>query len=230
MSESLEKPLIFAPETYQYTKGQLNELDLVKDPLVQFNHWFNNAITELPEKSDIIPESTTFSTANLPSGRVSSRVVLFKELDPKGFLIYSNWNNSKKSNDYATNKYASLTFFWPHIQRQVRIEGLMERVNKSTSERYFKTRPRGSKIGAWASPQSEKIKSRDDLDTLYKSFEDKFKDLTDDEIPCPEYWGGMRIVPLEVEFWQGGNSRLHDRLVYSRQAVEGEWEINRIAP
>lgn len=230
LNERAETPMIFAPETYQYTKGHLNEEEILNDPLIQFNTWFKQAQSSLPANSDIIPESTTFSTARLPSGRVSSRIVLFKELDSHGFIIYSNWDNSKKSQDYDTNKYASLTFFWPHNQRQVRVEGIMEQVNRATSERYFKTRPRGSKIGAWASPQSQLIQSREELNQIYEHYESKFKDLADDAIPCPDYWGGMRIVPLEIEFWQGGNSRLHDRLCFRREDVEDKWNLIRLAP
>lgn len=226
-----QQPIIFAPETYQYTKGHLDESQVLNNPLDQFHLWFKEAQEQLPKGSDIIVEATTFSTARLPSGRVSSRIVLLKELDKYGFLIYSNWGTSKKSQDFDTNKYASLTFFWPHIQRQVRVEGIMEHVTRETSERYYKTRPRGSKIGAWASPQSSKMNSRDDLNVLNKEYEDKFKDLKDDEIPCPEYWGGIRIEPLEVEFWQGGLSRLHDRITFRREEKsDPNWEIIRLAP
>lgn len=227
---STEKPIIFAPPTYQYEKGHLNESDVNASPIEQFHRWFDDARSQLPEGLSIIPECTTFSTARLPSGRVSSRVVLLKELDTHGFIVYSNWDKSKKAQDYESNKYASLNFFWPHIQRQVRVEGVMEKVNRETSERYFKTRPRGSKIGAWASPQSQTLESRDALDEKYKHYEEKFKDLLDDDIPCPEYWGGVRIVPLEIEFWQGGMSRLHDRLTYGREELDGEWAIKRISP
>ncbi|OBA21823.1 pyridoxamine 5'-phosphate oxidase [Metschnikowia bicuspidata var. bicuspidata NRRL YB-4993] len=225
-----EKPLIFAPPTYQYEKGQLNEADINSNPLTQFHKWFHEAQQTLPEGLSAIPESVVFSTARLPEGRISSRVVLLKELDPHGFIVYSNWGTSKKSKDYSTNKHASLTFFWSHIQRQVRVEGVMEKVTRETSERYFKTRPRGLKIGAWASPQSEVIQSRGELDVLYKSYEEKFADLADDEIPCPDFWGGVRIVPLEIEFWQGGVSRLHDRLTFTREKTDGEWAVKRISP
>lgn len=227
---STEKPIIFAPPTYQYEKGHLNESDVNSSPIEQFHKWFDDARSTVPEGLSIIPESTTFSTARLPSGRVSSRVVLLKELDTHGFVVYSNWDQLKKAKDFDTNKHAALNFFWPHIQRQVRVEGLMEKVTRETSERYFKTRPRGSKIGAWASPQSQVIDSRDVLDEKYKHFEAKFQHLADDEIPCPEYWGGVRIVPLEIEFWQGGMSRLHDRLTYTREEVAGNWEVSRISP
>ena len=175
------------------TKGHLQEAEIEKDPLLQFNKWFKQAQTELPKGSDIIPESTNFSTARLPSGRVSSRIVLLKELDHYGFVVYSNWGSSKKAADFNSNKHASLTFFWPHIQRQVRIEGLMEPVTRETTQRYFDTRPRGSKIGAWASPQSSVISSRDDLDKINNKYEDKFKALKDNEIPAPEHWGGCLL-------------------------------------
>ncbi|KAK6460044.1 pyridoxiamine phosphate oxidase [Scheffersomyces coipomensis] len=226
-----QKPILFAPETYQYTKGHLNVEDVDLDPLLQFNRWFKQAQETLPKGSDLIPESTNFSTARLPSGRVSSRIVLLKELDKYGFVVYSNWGTSKKAADFESNKYASLTFFWPYIQRQVRVEGLMEPVTRETSIRYFNTRPRGSKIGAWASAQSSVIQSRDDLDQINTEYTNKFKPLKDEEIPCPEHWGGIRIVPLEIEFWQGGNSRLHDRITYKRESTDDKlWDITRLAP
>lgn len=230
MAQETEKPAIFAPPTYQYEKGHLNEDEIEACPLKQFTKWFEDARNTIPEGSSLIPESTTFSTARLPLGRISSRIVLLKELDSRGFIVYSNWDTSKKAEDYASNKHAALTFFWPHIQRQVRVEGVMEKVSRETLQRYFDTRPRGSKIGAWASPQSQTISSRDELDALYKKYEEKFKDVPDNEIPCPELWGGVRIVPLEVEFWQGGMSRLHDRLSFVRDEVADEWSVKRMSP
>lgn len=227
---STEKPIIFAPPTYQYSKGHLNENDVAASPIEQFHRWFDDARTQLPKDLHTIPESTVFSTARLPSGRVSSRVVLLKELDTHGFIVYSNWEGSKKALDLESNKFASLNFFWPYLQRQARVEGVMEKVTRETSERYFKTRPRGSKIGAWASPQSQQISSRDELDALYRKYEDRFQHVADADIPCPDYWGGVRVVPLEVEFWQGGMSRLHDRITYTRETVDDEWTIKRISP
>lgn len=225
----MSKPLVFAPPTYQYALALLRESQVLSDPIRQFKLWFDDA-RQIPKDLPIIPESVVFSTSQLPSGRVSSRVVLMKELDERGFVVYSNWDTSKKAADYKSNKFAALTFFWPHLQRQVRVEGLMEKVTRETSERYFKTRPRGSKIGAWTSPQSSTIESRLELDRLCKEYEKKFEKLQDDEIPCPPLWGGMRIVPLEIEFWQGGMSRLHDRLVFSRESIEAQWNLKRLAP
>lgn len=225
-----EKPLIFAPPTYQYEQGSLSEADVNPDPYLQFHQWFQDARHTLPENLFTIPESSIFLTARLPLGRVSSRVVLLKELDHAGFVVYSNWDTSKKAKDYASNKHAALTFFWPHNQRQVRVEGVMEMVGRDVSERYFQTRPRGSKIGAWASPQSLAIASRDVLDQLYRQYEEKFKDVPDAEIPCPELWGGVRVVPLEIEFWQGGVSRLHDRITFTRDSADQDWTVTRISP
>lgn len=141
-AERTQTPIIFAPETYQYDKFSLNDSQLTKDPIEQFTKWFEEAKAD---KSETLPEAINFSSAELPSGRVSSRVLLFKELDHRGFTIYSNWGTSKKANDINSNPHAAITFFWKDLQRQVRIEGFTEHVNRTTSERYFKTRPRGSK-------------------------------------------------------------------------------------
>lgn len=227
---SAEKPIIFAPETYQYHKGHLDEQDLLSDPFEQFHRWFKDAQQQLPQGSEIIPEACTFSTVRMPQGRVSSRIVLLKELDHAGFVVYSNWGTSKKAADYGTCQYASLLFFWPHLQRQVRVEGKMQPVSRETTEHYFATRPRGSKVGAWASPQSSLLTDRAQLERSNAEYEEKFKDVHDKDIPCPDHWGGMRIVPLEIEFWQGRPSRLHDRITFTRACVEDKWDTSRLAP
>ena len=224
-----EKPLIFAPRSYQYDKGHLNEEEIGDDPLIQFKRWFEDA-EEACKGSSLPPEAASFSTAHLPSGRVSSRIVLFKELDTHGFIVFSNWNSSKKSRDFNTNRYGALTFFWPQLQRQVRVEGIMETVSREISESYFASRPRGSKIGAWASAQSLELQTRQQLDQKTKDFEKKFELLSDQDIPCPDYWGGVRLVPLETEFWQGRVSRLHDRLVFRRDKVDEQWKCSRLSP
>lgn len=219
---NLDEKIIYAPETYQYTKFELNENDICKDPFEQFHKWFDEAKTV-----EDIPESTTFSTSRLPSGRVSSRVVLLKELDHEGFVIYSNWDNSKKLKDFESNKYAALNFFWKKYQRQVRVEGIMKNVPYEQSNQYFQSRPRGSQIGAWSSPQSSIINSRQELEKKVQESTNKFGD---EEIKCPEFWGGVKIIPLEIEFWQGRNSRLHDRLTFIRDSENDSWTLKRLAP
>ena len=158
-------------------------------------------------------------------------MVYLKELDTKGFVIYSNFGTSKKSKDLGNNKWASLTFWWRELERQVRVEGLCERMSSEESQKYFDTRIRGSKIGAWASKQSEVIQDRGVLEDWVKNIEKKFEG--EERIPVPEFWGGLRIKPEIVEFWQGRESRLHDRYVYTKvveQEKEGEWKIERISP
>lgn len=226
-AQQTENPLIFAPKTFQFDRDTLDESRLKENPIDLFTEWFDEAKKCPTEK---LPEAITFSSAELPSGRVSSRILLFKELDPRGFTIYSNWGTSGKAHDIKTNPYGAINFFWRDLERQVRIEGPAEYVNRETSDRYFKTRPRGSKIGAWSSPQSQVIKNREELDELNEHNTERFKDYKDDEIPCPEFWGGLRIVPLRIEFWQGRPSRLHDRFLYTRESENDPWKIERIAP
>jgi len=192
-------PLVNVPDRTQYTRGSLDVHQLDPgDPMVTFTAWFDHA-----RKSGLVsaPEAVTLSTAHLPSGRVSSRTVLMKQADSRGFVIYSNFITSKKSGDLATNPRAALNFWWEHLERQVRVEGTAERLTPDESQPYASSRPRDSQIGAWASPQSSTIRDREELDERVKEVHDRFQDSP--HIPVPPYWGGLRIVPDLVEFWQG---------------------------
>jgi len=155
--------------------------------------------------------------------------VYLKELDPTGFIIYSNFETSRKSQDLRSNPAASLTFYWREVERQVRVEGVTERLSAEESQTYFDTRIRGSRVGAWASRQSEVIEDRNVLEERVNEVERRFEGQ--DKIPVPEFWGGLRLKPLYVEFWQGRESRLHDRFVYERESVESEeWTVKRLSP
>jgi pyridoxamine 5'-phosphate oxidase len=156
-------------------------------------------------------------------------MVYLKELDSKGFVIYSNFETSKKAQDIESNKWASLTFWWRELERQVRVEGQVERLSREESQVYFDTRIRGSRVGAWASRQSQVIEGREVLEGWVKETEGRFEGV--EGIPVPENWGGLRVCPVEVEFWQGRESRLHDRFVYRGEEGEGkEWRIERLSP
>ena len=198
-SSSAPPALINVPDRTQYTRGSL-DLDQLDphDPIKTFTAWFDYA-----RSSGLVsaPEAVTLSTAQLPSGRISSRMVLMKKADSRGFIIYSNFQTSKKSRDLASNPRAALNFWWEHLERQVRIEGTTERLTPEQSQEYASTRPRDSQLGAWASPQSSVIQDRDELNTRVKEIHDRFEDAK--EVPIPPFWGGLRIVPDLVEFWQG---------------------------
>jgi pyridoxamine 5'-phosphate oxidase len=196
---SAHAPLVNVADRTQYTRGSLDmhQLD-PDDPMVTFAAWFDHA-----RNSGLVstPEAVTLSTAQLPSGRISSRTVLMKQADSRGFVVYSNFQTSKKSRDLDTNPRAALNFWWEHLERQVRVEGSTERLTPDESQSYASSRPRDSQLGAWASPQSSTIRDRDELEERVKEVHDRFQDST--FIPVPPYWGGLRIVPDLVEFWQG---------------------------
>ena len=203
----------------EYTKNGLSEDEMANSPLEQFQNWFDAAIDSgLPE-----PNAMHLSTVS-EAGHPSSRIVLLKELDDEGFVFYTNYHG-KKGRDLAVNPFASLTFFWVDLERQVRIEGKVTKVSAKESDDYFAVRPRGSQIGAWVSHQSEIIPSRDVLEQKQKEYEQQFADR---EVLRPPHWGGYRLIPNRVEFWQGRPSRLHDRLVYDLR--DDNWTINRLAP
>ena len=221
---------IFAPggtngtlQAEEYTKGSLDISQLNQSPFTQFDIWFKHA-----QASDVRqPETVTFSTAELPSGRISARMVYLKEMDERGFVIYSNWGTSQKSKDIASNPQAALTFWWHELQRQVRVEGPCERLSSEESQPYYDTRIRGSRIGAWASQQSQVLRDRGELEQQVEDVEKKFDGQ--EEIPVPDFWGGMRVKPEMVEFWQGRPSRLHDRFQYTKDG-KGGWKIERLSP
>ena len=204
----------------EYVWGGLSESDVAADPLRQFETWFQQAsAANLPE-----PNSMTLATAT-PDGQPSARVVLLKAFDASGFTFFTNYD-SRKGREMAVNPRAALLFFWPELQRQVRIEGTVERVTEAESDAYFRSRPLGSRLGAWASAQSEVIAGRDALEERVREVAQRFPDS---EVPRPPHWGGFRVRPLAIEFWQGRPDRLHDRLLYRRVQPDG-WRLERLSP
>lgn len=211
----------FSDLRHEYSQSHLDESEVDSDPLRQFSRWFQEVMsTAEPE-----PNAMTLATVD-STGQPSARIVLLRGLDERGFAFFTNYE-SRKGLELAGNPRAALLFFWAGLERQVRVEGEVERVEPEESDRYFATRPRGSRIGAWASPQSQVIASRAELDERTRAVERQFGD--DSEVSRPPNWGGYRLVPSRIEFWQGGSSRLHDRLRY-RRADGGRWIIERLAP
>ncbi|MFI6241702.1 pyridoxamine 5'-phosphate oxidase [Micromonospora sp. NPDC050795] len=199
----------------------LTEADLAADWHTQFDSWFADAVAfGLPE-----PNAMVVGTAD-PAGRPSGRTVLLKGYDPEGFVFFTN-HLSRKGVEATANPYASLVFPWFSMQRQVVVAGRVTPVDRATSEAYFASRPRGSQLGAWASPQSQVVSDRAALEQRYEEAVERFADQA--EIPTPSHWGGLRVQPESVEFWQGRAGRLHDRLRF-RRLDEGGWIVERLAP
>jgi pyridoxamine 5'-phosphate oxidase len=199
----------------------LMDNDLDPDPFTQFGRWFEEAKAALRE----LPEAMMLATAT-KEGEVSVRSVLLKDFDQRGFVFYTNYN-SRKAAQMHDNPRAAMAFWWPPLERQVRIEGCVVRVTEEESNEYFATRPRGSQLGAWASEQSKVIAGRGDLDARFEELE---KTYGDRPIPRPPHWGGYRVIPILFEFWQGRPDRLHDRFAYRLRNDSKDWVIERLSP
>jgi pyridoxamine 5'-phosphate oxidase len=197
----------------------LDEKTIDRDPIKQFQIWFDEAIAaKLP-----MPEAMTLATAT-PDGKPSARMVLLKQVDHDGFVFFTNYR-SAKAEQLDANPYAALVFYWAQLDRQVRVEGSVTRTPAEESRDYFRTRPRESQIGAWASAQSQAISGRDILEQRAQELEALYCDR---EVDCPEHWGGYRLKPERIEFWKSRVGRLHDRILYQRD--ESGWTITRLAP
>lgn len=197
----------------------LSEKTVDWDPFVQFKTWYNAHLNSGIE----LPEAVTLATAST-GGIVSARTILLKDYTAEGFVFFTNYNSSK-SLQLSSNSGAAMLFYWPESARQVRIEGLTEKVSEKDSEAYFRTRPRESQLSAWASVQSTTIPDRQYLDAMYNLFKNKYSGKP---VERPPYWGGMRLIPARFEFWQEGEFRLHDRITYSKR--KDIWVIERLAP
>lgn len=198
----------------------LNENEIDPDPIKQFQVWLSDAF----EAKIPLAEAMTLATA-APDGKPSARMVLLKQVDQDGFVFFTNYR-SAKARQLDANPYASLVFYWNQLDRQVRVEGSVTKVSEEESREYFRSRPRESQIGAWASEQSEIISGRDILEQRAQELKNMYCDR---EIDCPEHWGGYRVRPERIEFWTSRVGRLHDRILYQRES-EGIWTITRLAP
>ncbi|CAG2127584.1 pyridoxamine 5'-phosphate oxidase [Cupriavidus plantarum] len=203
----------------QFVLGALSETDVASDPIVQFQRWFDEAlVAKMPD-----PNAMTLATVG-PDGQPSARIVLLKGVDAAGFTFFTNYE-SRKGNDLLNNPRAALLFHWVQLERQVRIEGEVRKVDEAESDAYFVSRPLGSRLGAWASEQSREVAGREVIETREAEFRARFGD----DPPRPPHWGGYRLTPTWIEFWQGRASRLHDRIGFRRQD-DGGWRIVRLSP
>ncbi len=208
----------------EYMRETLDESDVAPDPYREFEHWLDEAVkAQVPE-----PNAMTLATVG-PDGQPSARIVLLKGFDERGFVFFTNYA-SRKGRELAASARAALLFFWADLERQVRIEGSVEKVPASESVEYFASRPRASRLSAWASPQSESIAGRAALEARFAEAEARFRSAGE-HVPRPPHWGGYLLTPAMLEFWQGRQSRMHDRVRYRRDpAHPGAWAIDRLAP
>lgn len=204
----------------EYSRRELRMDDVEDDPIVQFQQWFEEALeADLDE-----PNAMTLSTAT-PDGQPSARIVLLKGVDERGFAFYTNYR-SQKGRELGQNPQAALTFLWKPIERQVRIEGTAHRMPDEESDAYFRSRPRGSQLGAWTSPQSQIVDGREELEHRMEAVKTEYEG--EDDVPRPPHWGGFRLKPQRIEFWQGRPNRLHDRIRY--RYLGSDWTRERLAP
>jgi pyridoxamine 5'-phosphate oxidase len=202
-----------------YKRETLDESRVAEDPIEQFTRWWKEALgSEIEEVN-----AMTLATAT-KDGIPSARIVLLKDYDKKGFVFFTNYK-SHKAHELETNPHAALVFFWKVLERQIRIQGMIEKIQAKESDAYFSSRPLGSRLGAWASPQSTVINSRKLLEENIELYKKQFGE----NVPRPVHWGGYRVMPFVIEFWQGRSNRLHDRIKYSKQS-NGTWKIERLAP
>ncbi len=203
----------------EYRLAALDEHDVDPDPIAQFTRWFQDA----QDARCLEPNAMTLATCT-PDAYPSARIVLLKGVDARGFVFFTDYR-SRKGHELADNPHAALCFFWRELERQVRVTGAVQRVTREESAEYFASRPAGSRLGAWISHQSQVIPSRG---TLEQGVADATARFTDGAVPLPDHWGGFRVFPEDIEFWQGRESRLHDRIRYRREA--GQWRRERLSP
>lgn len=203
----------------EYMKAALSERDVPADPFVFFDQWFTDAV-----RAEVRDANAMTLASAPPDGAPSARIVLLKGVDARGFVFYTDYR-SRKAEELDANPHAALLFYWPELERQVRVTGRVTRVARAETEAYFATRPRGSRIGAWASEQSRVIPGRSTLDAAVAEAEQRFANA---DVPAPPHWGGYRVAPEAVEFWQGRSNRLHDRVRYVQHGHG--WRVERLAP
>ncbi len=215
----MDEKINLAEMRTNYLSEPFDESNALKNPIAQFKIWFDEVVLSKIEE----PNAMTLATTS-GEGIPNARIVLLKEFDKKSFVFYTNYG-SQKGKELEENNAAVLLFFWKELVRQVRIKGNVQKISEEESREYFHSRPTESQLGAWASKQSSNIPNRKFLEDEFNSFKKKFEGK---EIPLPPFWGGYRLFPSEIEFWQGRESRLHDRILY--RLIENEWKINRLSP